>query len=83
MHSSSSYLCYMPHSSHQLDHSDYTGRRVQVMKPFIMQFPPPPSLHSSSVQIFSSAIFKAHVTHSILLPPGFLVPSKWHILMQS
>jgi hypothetical protein len=56
----------MPRSSHpQLDHSNYTWRRVQVM-----QFPPPSSLHPPSVHTFSSVTFKADESHSILLPPG-------------
>jgi hypothetical protein len=34
--------CYMPHPSHpsSLDHSNYTWRRVQVMKLLFMQFSP-------------------------------------------
>jgi hypothetical protein len=41
-HFSSPYSCYMPCSSHtpRLGHSNYTWRGVQVMKIFIMQFPP-------------------------------------------
>jgi hypothetical protein len=67
----------MPYSSHlRLDHSNYTGQRVQVIKLFVTQFPPPLSLHPSSVQIFSSAVFKADVSHPILLHLVFL-----HLLM--
>jgi hypothetical protein len=42
MHLSSLHACYMPHPSHShsLDHSNYTWRRVQVMKLIIMQFSP-------------------------------------------
>jgi hypothetical protein len=42
MHSSSPPSCYMPSPSHPpwLDHSNYTWRRVQVMKLLIMQFSP-------------------------------------------
>jgi hypothetical protein len=40
----------------QLNHSNYTWRRVQIMKLFAMQFSPP-SCHPSSVQISSSAPF--------------------------
>jgi hypothetical protein len=41
--SSSPHLCYMPYLSHPpwLDHPDYTLQKVQVMKLFIMQLPPP------------------------------------------
>jgi hypothetical protein len=40
MHSSIPHACYMPCPSHPpwLDRSNYTSRRVQVMKPLIMQF---------------------------------------------
>jgi hypothetical protein len=49
-------LCPFHHYS--LDYSNYTWRRVQVMKLFITQFSPHvPSLHPSSVQIFFSAIY--------------------------
>jgi hypothetical protein len=42
MHSFSPDACYMPCLYHPswLDHSNYTWRRVQVMKLFIMQFSP-------------------------------------------
>jgi hypothetical protein len=65
----------MPCSCHpRLDHSNYTGKRAQVTKLLIMQFPPPPPLPPSSVQIFLSAVFKANVSHSVLLPTGFPGP---------
>jgi hypothetical protein len=40
MHSSSPHLCYMscPSDLPWFDHSNYTWRRVQVMKFLIMQF---------------------------------------------
>jgi hypothetical protein len=40
MHSASPHSCYMPCPSHPLwfDHSNYTWRRVQVMKFLIIQF---------------------------------------------
>jgi hypothetical protein len=42
MHSSSPHSCYMPSTSHPpwLGNSNYTWRRVQVMKLLIMQFSP-------------------------------------------
>jgi hypothetical protein len=42
MHSSSAQACYIPCPSHPpgLDHSDYTWRRVQVMRLLIIQFSP-------------------------------------------
>ncbi|PNF38809.1 hypothetical protein B7P43_G11543 [Cryptotermes secundus] len=33
-------MLHAPPSHHRLDHSNYTWRRVQVMKPLIMQFFP-------------------------------------------
>jgi hypothetical protein len=42
VHSSSPHSCYMLFQSHPpwLDHSNYTWRRVQVMKLLVMQFSP-------------------------------------------
>jgi hypothetical protein len=74
MHSSSPPICAICLTL-RLEPSNYTGQRVQVMKLLVMQFPPPPSLHPPSALIFSSAAFKADVSHSLLLPPHFPEPS--------
>jgi hypothetical protein len=57
-HSSSPHSCYMPGPSHPpwLDHSNYTSRRVQAMNL--------PSLHLSSVQIFSTLY--TYIVNSII-----------------
>jgi hypothetical protein len=65
----SPHSCYMPLSSHPrwLNYSNYTWRRVQIMKFLVMQFSPLPSPHSSSVQISSSA--SCSQTPSLYVPP--------------
>jgi hypothetical protein len=57
-----SHSCYMPCPSHtpSLDHSNYTWRRVQVMKLLIMQFSPT-SCHFSSLR---AKYFTQHHVHS-------------------
>jgi hypothetical protein len=58
------HACYMPCPSHPLwlDNSNYTLRRVLVMKLLIMQFSPTFD-HFSSVQIFSSAPTSEHTIY--------------------
>jgi hypothetical protein len=69
MHSSSPHSCYMPCSSHPpwLDHSNYTWRRVQVMKLLIMQFSPA-SRH------FISLRSKYSPQHPVLIYPKSVPP---------
>jgi hypothetical protein len=53
-------LCYMPCPPHGpwLDHSNYTWRRIQVMKPLIMRFLQPPVTSSRcSWKILTALIF--------------------------
>jgi hypothetical protein len=67
--SSSSQSCYMPHPSIHplLDYSNYTWRRVQIMKLLVMQFSPPSRhLITVSVQISSSA--PCSQTRSVYVP---------------
>jgi hypothetical protein len=67
MHYSSTHSCYMPNESHPpwLDNSNYTLRRVQIMKPLIMQFSPN-SCH------FISLRSKYSPQHPVLKHPMFL-----------
>jgi hypothetical protein len=59
MHSSSPHSCYIPYPSHPpwLDRSNYTWRRVQVMKLLIMQFSPPPSPEDGNRSSFRNVVF--------------------------
>jgi hypothetical protein len=61
--------CYMPRPSHPswLDYSNYTWRRVQVMKLLIMQFSPTSCLFIPLVKIFSST--PCSQTLSVYVPP--------------
>jgi hypothetical protein len=78
MHSSSPHSCYMTWWSHPpwLDHSNYTWRRVKLMKLLIMQFPPtsrpfislwskyyPHYLFSNALSLWSSLNVRDQVTH--------------------
>jgi hypothetical protein len=68
-----SHSCYMSRPSHpRLDNSDYTWRRAQMTKLVAMHFPLPSSLsslHSSSVQIFSSCTAEVFQLHPGLVSP--------------
>jgi hypothetical protein len=66
--SSTPFLLHAPSHPHSLDHSNYTWRRVQIMKLLIMQFLSTlPSPHPCSVQISSSALCSQ--TPSVYVPP--------------
>jgi hypothetical protein len=64
MSSSSPRACYIPCPPHPplLDHSDYIWRRVQIMKPLIMQF-------SATSYDFISLRSKYPQTPSVYVPP--------------
>jgi hypothetical protein len=72
MHSSPSHACYMSYLSYSpsFHHSNYTGRRVQVMKLLIMQF----SLTSRQFISFRSKYSRQDPDlkhpHSLFLPLG-------------
>jgi hypothetical protein len=68
-HSSSLLSCYIPCSSHSpwLRHSNYTWKRVHVMKHYFSVFSNLLSLHLSSVQIFFST--PCSHTPSVYIPP--------------
>jgi hypothetical protein len=56
--------CYMPCQFHpqRLDHSNYTWRRVQITKLFVMQLSP---LHPFSVQIFSEPYSSLNIRYHV------------------
>jgi hypothetical protein len=70
MHASSPHSCYMPRPSHlpRLHYSNYTWRRVQIMKLFIMQY----SLFSCHIISLRSKYLPQHSVlkhpHSMFLP---------------
>jgi hypothetical protein len=67
--------CYMPCPSHppQLDCSNYTWRRVQIMKQLIVQFSPP-SLHISLQSKYPPTCSQ---TPSVYVPP-LMSETKFH-----
>jgi hypothetical protein len=67
----------VPCQSHPpwLDHSNYTWRRVQVIKLPLWSFLQPPTLHPSSVNIFSSAPYPQ--TPSVCVP-SLVSKTKFH-----
>jgi hypothetical protein len=77
----SHHFCYMPCSSHPhwLDHSNYTWRRVQVMKLIIMQFSPT----SFTLSVFGTNILLSTLFWITLCPCSSLSDSYFHRRMYS
>jgi hypothetical protein len=67
-------LCYIPYPSHWLDHSNYTWRRVHVMKLPITQFSPT-SCHFISLRSKYSPQHSVLKHHQSVFLPWCHIPS--------